>query len=87
MHNSTREVFGHKLIVSQEPSDSKSNRSHVDIILRFCFHSFDEILSSIDSSKMIGKISWSLELQPVVIPQTQPVGSSVTDRHFSPDSA
>ena len=46
---SAREVFG---IVGQDPSDSKSNRLHVDIF-RFCFHSF-EVYSSIDSSKTIG---------------------------------
>jgi hypothetical protein len=38
-------------IVGQNPSDSKSNRLHVDIF-RFCFDSFE--VHSIDSSKMIG---------------------------------
>ena len=38
-------------IVDKDPSDSKSNRLHVDIF-RFCFHSFE--VYSIDSSKMIG---------------------------------
>ena len=33
--------------VGQDPSDSKSNRLHVDIV-RFCFHSFG--VYSIDSS-------------------------------------
>ena len=42
-------------IVSQDPSDSKSNRLHVDIF-RFCFHSFD-IVYSIDSFKMISNLS------------------------------
>jgi hypothetical protein len=40
-------------IVGQDPSDSKSNQLHVDIIFRFCFHSF-EVYFSTDSSKMIG---------------------------------
>ena len=40
-------------IVGQDPSDSKSSWLHVDIIFRFCFHSF-EVYSSIDSSKLIG---------------------------------
>ena len=35
------------LAVSQDPSDSKSSRSHVDIFW-FCFHSFE--VYSIDSS-------------------------------------
>jgi hypothetical protein len=39
-------------IVGQDPSDSKSNRLHVDIF-RLCFHSF-EVYFSIDSSKTIG---------------------------------
>ena len=39
-------------VVGQDPSDSKSNRLHVEI-LRFCFHTFD--VFSIESSKMIGK--------------------------------
>ena len=39
-------------IVSQDPSDSKCNRLHVDIF-RFSFHSFE--LYSIGSSKTIGK--------------------------------
>ena len=38
-------------IVGQDPSDSKSSRLHVDIIFRFCFHSFG-VYSSIDSSKL-----------------------------------
>ena len=38
-------------ITGQDPSDSKSNRLHVDIF-RFCFHS-DELYST-DSSQMIG---------------------------------
>ena len=38
-------------IVSQDPSDSKSNRLHVDI-LRFCFIHL-RYIPSIDSSKMI----------------------------------
>ena len=37
-------------IVGQDPSDSKSNRLHVDIF-RFCFHSFE--VYSIDFSRMI----------------------------------
>ena len=36
--------------VNQDPSDSKSNRLHVNIFW-FCFHSFE--IYSIDSSKMI----------------------------------
>ena len=40
-------------IVSQDPSDSKSSRLHVDIIFRICFHSF-VVYSSIDFSKTIG---------------------------------
>ena len=40
-------------IVGEDPSDSKSNWLHVDIF-RFCSHSFDEVYSSTDSSKMIG---------------------------------
>ena len=39
-------------IVGQDPSDSKSNRLHVDIF-QFFFHSF-EVYSSIDYFKMIG---------------------------------
>ena len=39
-------------IVGQDPSDSKSNRLHVDIF-RFCVHSL-EVYSSIDSSETIG---------------------------------
>ena len=42
--------------VGQDPSGTKSNRLHVDI-LRFCCHSFK--VYSIDSSKMIGN---SLEI-------------------------
>jgi len=38
-------------IVGQDPSDSKSNWSHVDIF-RVSFNSFE--INSIDSSKMIG---------------------------------
>ena len=38
-------------IVGQGPSDSRSNRLHVDIF-RFCFHSFEVYF--IDSSRMIG---------------------------------
>ena len=45
-------------IVSQDRSDSKSNRLCVDINFRFCFHSI-EIYSSIDSSKTISN---SIEL-------------------------
>ena len=41
-------------IVGQVPSESKSSRLHVNIF-RFCFHSLE--VYSIDSSKMIGKIS------------------------------
>ena len=37
------------IIVSQDPSDSKSNLLHVDIF-RFCFHSFEKVYS-LDSSK------------------------------------
>ena len=40
-------------IISQDSSDSKSNRLHVDDIFRFCFYSF-EVYSFIDSSQMIG---------------------------------
>ena len=47
----SREVFGH--IVGQDPSDSKSNRFHVDIF-SFCFHSF-KVYSIIDFCKTIGK--------------------------------
>ena len=39
-------------IVRQDPSDSESNRLHVDIF-QFCSLSFE--VYSIDSSKMIGK--------------------------------
>ena len=39
-------------IDSQDRSDSKSNRLHVDIF-QFCFHSFE--VNSLDSSKMISK--------------------------------
>ena len=38
--------------VGQDPSDSKSNRIHVDIF-RICFHSCE--VYSIDSSNVIGK--------------------------------
>ena len=38
-------------IVSQDISDSKSNRLHVDIF-RFCFHSIG--IYSADSSRMLG---------------------------------
>ena len=49
----TGAVPGHFLgIVRQDPNDSTSDRSHVDIF-RFCFHSFE--VYSRDSSKMIGK--------------------------------
>ena len=52
LHEFLRAVPGKFLgIVGQDPSDSKSNRLHVDIF-RFCFHSFE--VYSIDSSKMIG---------------------------------
>ena len=40
-------------IGSQDPSDSRSNRQHVDIF-RFCFHSFE--VYSIDSTKMFSKL-------------------------------
>ena len=49
-------------IVGQDHS-FKSNQLHLDIF-QFCFHSFE--VYSKDSSKMIGKISGSLELQPVI---------------------
>ena len=49
-------------IVSQDPSDSKPNRLHVDIF-RFCFHSFE--VCSIDSSKMMGKFPEVFNFQPV----------------------
>ena len=42
------------IVVGQDPRDSKPNRLHVDIIFWFCFHSFEEVYSSIDSSKMFG---------------------------------
>ena len=41
-------------IVGQGPSDSESNWLHVDIIFQLCFHSFEEVYSSTDSSKMMG---------------------------------
>ena len=50
-------------IVGQDPSDSKSSRLHVDIIFQFCFHSFEEVHSSIDSSQMIG----NSQTQPVIL--------------------
>ena len=66
-------------IVSQDPSDSKSNRLHVDIFW-FCFPSF-EVLYFIDSSKMIGnppevanfnwlflKLNWFIYKYPPVLP-------------------
>ena len=34
-------------LVGQDPSDSKSSRLHADIIFRFCFHSFDEVSSTL----------------------------------------
>ena len=49
---SAREDFG-AFRVGQDPSDSKSNRLHVDHIFGFCFHSFE--VYSIDSSQVIGK--------------------------------
>jgi hypothetical protein len=61
-------------IVGQDPNDSKSSRLHVDIIFRFCFHSFEEAYSSKYSSQMIGNSRTS-------------TGYSVTDWQFSRDSA
>ena len=51
VHISAREFSFWAYRVGQDPSDSESNRLHVDIF-RFCFHSFE--VYSIDSSKMIG---------------------------------
>ena len=39
------------IVGGQDPSDSKSNRLHVDVV-RFCFYSME--VYSIDSSKMVG---------------------------------
>ena len=79
-------------IVSQDPSDSKSNRLHVDI-LWFCFHSF-EVLYFIDSSKMIGnppevanfnrlflKLNRFIYKYPPVLPQP---GCLSTCQHLQP---
>ena len=61
-------------IVSQDPSDSKSNRLHVDIF-RFFSYSFE--VYSIDSSQLVGDSPESLQLQPV-ISQTKPVHMQLT---------
>ena len=47
-------------IVGQDPSDSKSNRLHVLVLL----YSFE--VYSIDPSKMIDNSPRSLKLQPIV---------------------
>ena len=39
--------------LGQGPRDSKSSRLHVEVIFRFCFHSF-EVYCCVDSSRMIG---------------------------------
>ena len=70
-------------IVGQDPSDSKSSRLHVDIVFRYCFHSLEEVYSSIDSSKMIGN-------SPLKSPTStryfsNSTGSSVTNHRLFPD--
>jgi hypothetical protein len=66
-------------IVDQDPSDSKSNRLHVDIF-RFCFHSFE--IYSIDSSKMIDNSPKVPNFNRFFFSNS--TGSSVTNRRFSP---
>ena len=66
--------------LSQDPSDSKSNRLHVDDIFRFCFHSF-EVYSTINSSKMIGN---SHEVSTSTGYFSNSTGSSAPNRRFSP---
>ena len=63
------------IVVGQDPSDSKSNWLHVDIVRFCCFHSFE--VYSIDFSKMIGKFPEVLNFQPVMS-RTQPVRLQLT---------
>ena len=73
-----KEVFGH-IVVGQHPSDSRSSRLHVDIFWFCCFHSFDEVYSSIDSSEMMGISPAEVSnFNCLVISQTQPVPLQLT---------
>lgn len=72
----------------QDPSVPKCNWLHIhcDLSAVFFVH-FEVYIIPIDSSKMVGKISCSLELQPVT-PQSQPnlsvtSGQSVLPVHGS----
>ena len=59
-------LYGTQQYAGQDPSDSKSNQLHVDIIFRFCFYLFR--VYSIDSSKMVGNIP-----QPVISQTHAPI--------------
>ncbi len=67
-------------ICGRDPSDSKSNRLHVDIFRFWCFHSF-EVYSIIDFSKMIGD---SLKVSNFNRLFLNSVGPFVTNSRFSP---
>ena len=78
MRTNAREVCGHNL-VGQDPSDSKSNRLHVDIF-RCCFHSVGAY--SIDSFKMLSNSHEVSNFNQLFL---KLIGSFVTNHQFSPD--
>jgi hypothetical protein len=67
-------------IVSQDPSDSKSSRLHVDDIFWFFFYSF-EVYSSMDSCKMIGDSPEVSNFNQLVFSNS--TASSITKGHFT----
>ena len=79
---SARELSFWAYRVGQDPSDSKSNRLHVDIFRFWCFHSFE--VCSIDSSKMIGKFPTVLNLNQLFLSNS--TGSSATNCWFFSDT-
>jgi hypothetical protein len=81
LQNSARKVFGHIESVKDPSSDSKSSRSHVWHHLPVFLYSF-EVYSCIDSSKMIANSPKVSNFNRSLLSQTQPVGSSTTNRRF-----
>ena len=68
-------------IVGQDPSDSKSNRLHVDIF-GFCLYSF-EVYSSINSFKMFGNSPQVANFNRLLFLELNQL--STTNRRSSPD--
>ena len=80
--NSMLNQYEYLGIVSQDPCDSKFSRLQVDIIFRFCFHSFG-VYSSLDSSNMSVKLLQSWTSTGYFSNSTT---SFVTNRWFFPSS-